>query len=110
LAVLLSGRRKNRHRSRFFVQPGDRVRVTGNYLETRFAVTPDWLVELDPGLGNELGKLHKIGRKKLEAAMREVDVHHASGANRHGPEILRTGQNSLIVHGAPSRQRLLIVF
>jgi hypothetical protein len=64
----------------------------------RFAITSERRIKLQASFGNQLGKFHKVGGKKLETTVRQVDVDYTSRTNRHCPEILRTGENRLIVH------------
>lgn len=88
---------RGRHWLLFFIRLRGFFSLAGNKLETRFAVGSDRVFEFDASLGNQFGKLQKVGRNKLEATVRKVDVHYATRTNRHCPKIFRTGKKCLIV-------------
>jgi len=71
--------------------------LAGDQLEARFPVNTFGQIEFHACVGDQFTKFCEIRGKKLQAAMRQVDVHHPAGADRDSPEVLRRGENSLIV-------------
>jgi hypothetical protein len=71
--------------------------VAGHYLQVGLPITASGNVKFHACVGNQLAKFCEIIREKFQTAMRQVDVNHPAGTNRHCPEVLRTGEDGLIV-------------
>ena len=71
--------------------------VAGHDLQVGLPITASGNVKFHACVGNQLAKCCEISREKLQAAMRQVDVNHPAGTDRHCPEILQTGEDGLIV-------------
>jgi hypothetical protein len=66
-------------------------------------------IEIEACLSDKVRKFHEIRRRKLETAVRKIDMHHASWAYGHGAEVFRTREDSLIVQIVLLRRLFFII-
>jgi len=75
----------------------DVLAIVGNDLQAGFPVAANGRIEPHPGLGYQFGKLHEVRGQELQAAMREIDVHHSPGTHGNVPKAFVAGEYALIV-------------